>query len=109
METVNLQEVEFGGTLKNISETLDVRVYQDSKGGTVNERTHGGEREHVEATSSRKSRHQVRDGVTIPQSKTLTHFLTEINTGMETEKSLRKRRSSKRRKVVSTSRRGSKT
>jgi hypothetical protein len=46
-----------------------VREYQDSKRGTLDEIPYIGERELVEPTSSRKTRHQVRDGVAIPQSK----------------------------------------
>jgi hypothetical protein len=42
---------------------------QDSKGGTLDEMPYSGERDLVEHTSSRKTQHQVRDGVTIPQSK----------------------------------------
>jgi hypothetical protein len=50
-----------------------VRDSQDLKGGTLYEMPYSGERELVEPTSSKKTGHQVRDGVTIPQSKTLTH------------------------------------
>jgi hypothetical protein len=46
-----------------------VRDSQDSKGGALDEMPYNGERELVEPTSSRKTRHQVRDGVVIPQSK----------------------------------------
>jgi hypothetical protein len=37
--------------------------------GTLDEMTYTGDRELVEPTSSRKTGHQVRDGVAIPQSK----------------------------------------
>jgi hypothetical protein len=46
-----------------------VRVSLDSNGGTLDEMPYSGERELVEPTSSRKTGHQVRDGVVIPQSK----------------------------------------
>jgi hypothetical protein len=45
-----------------------VRDSQDSKGGTLDEMPYSGDRELVEPTSSRKTVHQVRDGVAIPQS-----------------------------------------
>jgi hypothetical protein len=50
----------------------EVRDSQDSKGGTLDEMSYNGKRELVESTSSRKTGHQVRDGVAIPQSKTVT-------------------------------------
>jgi hypothetical protein len=46
-----------------------VRDSQDSKGGTFDEISDSRERELIEPTSSRKTGHQVRDGVAIPQSK----------------------------------------
>jgi hypothetical protein len=46
-----------------------VRDSQDSKEGTLDEMPYSGEREHVEPTSSRKTGHQMREGVAIPQSK----------------------------------------
>jgi hypothetical protein len=42
---------------------------QDSKGGTLDEIPYSGEWELVEPISGRKTMHQVRDGVAIPQSK----------------------------------------
>ena len=51
-----------------ISETWEVRDSQDSKGGTLDEMPNSRERELIEPTSSRKTGHQVRDGVAIPQS-----------------------------------------
>jgi hypothetical protein len=52
-----------------IFETWEVRDSQYSKGGTFDEMPYNGERKLVEPTSSRKSGHQVGDGVAIPQSK----------------------------------------
>ena len=51
-----------------ISETWEVRDPKDSKGGTLDEMPDSRERELIEPTSSRKTGHQVRDGVAIPQS-----------------------------------------
>jgi hypothetical protein len=44
-----------------------VRDSQDSKGGTFDEMPNSRERELVEPTYNRKTEHQVRDGVAIPQ------------------------------------------
>ena len=55
--------------LQNAPETWEVRDSQDSKGGTLDEMPDSRERELIEPTSSRKTGHQVRDGVAIPQSK----------------------------------------
>jgi hypothetical protein len=49
-------------------QTWEVRDSQDSKGGILNEMLYIGERKLIEPTSSRKTGHQVRDGVAIPQS-----------------------------------------
>jgi hypothetical protein len=49
-----------------------VRDSQDSKGRTLDEMAYSQGREHVEATYSRKTGPQVRDGVAILQSKFLT-------------------------------------
>ena len=65
----NRQLQEVGGTLQNAPETWEVRDSQDSKGGTLDEMPDSRERELIEPTSSRKTGHQVRDGVAIPQSK----------------------------------------
>jgi hypothetical protein len=56
------------GTLQNVPETWEVRDSQESEGGTLDEMPNSRERDHVEPTSSRKTGHQVRDGVAIPQS-----------------------------------------
>ena len=69
----NRQPREVGGwgggmTLQNAPETWEVRDSQDSKGGTLDEMPDSRERELIEPTSSRKTGHQVRDGVAIPQS-----------------------------------------
>ena len=53
---------------QNAPETWEVRDSQDSKGGTLDEMPDSRERELIEPTSSRKTGHQVRDGVAIPQS-----------------------------------------
>jgi hypothetical protein len=44
-----------------------VRDSKDSNGGTLDEMPDSRERELIEPTSSRKTGHQVRDGVAIPQ------------------------------------------
>jgi hypothetical protein len=46
-----------------------VKDFQDSKGGTFDEMPDSRERELIEPTSSRKTGHQVREGVAIPQSQ----------------------------------------
>ena len=51
---------------QNAPETWEVRDSQDSKGGTLDEMPYSRERELIEPTSSRKTGHQVRDGVAIP-------------------------------------------
>ena len=58
-----------GGTLQNAPETWEVKDSQDSKGETLDEMPKRRERELIEPTSSRKTVHQVRDWVAIPQSK----------------------------------------
>jgi len=70
---------------------------------------YSGKRELVEPTFGRKTGHQVRDGVAIPQSSDPYFFLSKRNVGMEIEKSLRKRRSSKMPNVGSISRGSHKT
>ena len=50
-------------------ETWEMRASQDSKEGTLDEMPYSGKRELVELTSSRKTGHQVREGVVIPQSQ----------------------------------------
>jgi hypothetical protein len=54
---------------------LGGKDYQNKKGGTLDKIPYSVEREVVEPTFSRKTGHQVRDGVAIPQSKTLTHIV----------------------------------
>jgi hypothetical protein len=66
-------EVGHGGSIQNVPETWEVEDSRDSKGGTVDKIPYSGERELVKSTSSRKTGHEVRDGVVFPQSKTLTH------------------------------------
>jgi hypothetical protein len=50
-----------------------VRDSHDSDGETLDEMTNSRSREFVDFSSSRKTGYQGRDGVAIPQSKTLTH------------------------------------
>jgi hypothetical protein len=45
-----------------------VKDSQDSKGGTLDEMYNSRERELIDPTTIRKTRHQVRDVVAIPQS-----------------------------------------
>ena len=83
-----------------------MRDSQEYKGGNLDEMSYSGERELVELTSSRKTGHQVRDEVAIPQSKILTHncsCLKELQ-GKKMVKILRKRRSSDRPNLGSSSR-----
>ena len=72
MEIGNLGRYEVGGALQNAPETWVVKDSQDSKEGTLDEIPDSKEMELVEPTSSRKTGHQVRDEVAIPQSKILT-------------------------------------
>jgi hypothetical protein len=58
-----------GWGAQNAPETREVRASQDSKGRTLDEMPDSREREHIESTSSRKTGHQMRDGVAIPQSQ----------------------------------------
>jgi hypothetical protein len=69
MKTCNLRKQEIGGIHQNSPETWEVRDFQDSCGGTFDEKmSDRRERELIEPTSSRKTRYQVRNGVAIPQS-----------------------------------------
>ena len=70
----NMQPWEEGGGVpsRKIPKTWDVRDSQDSKGGTLDEMPHSGEKELVEPTSSKRQGIKWKDGVVISQSKTLT-------------------------------------
>jgi hypothetical protein len=63
METGNLRREEVGGTLQNAPETWEVRDSQDSKGRTLDEMPNSRKRELIAPNSSRKTGHQVRDGL----------------------------------------------
>jgi hypothetical protein len=63
MEIGNLGKYEVRGTLQDTSETWEVSDTQKSKVGTLEEMLYSRERELIESTSSRKTGHQVRNGV----------------------------------------------
>ena len=69
METGNLGMKEVGGALQSVPETWEVRDSQGSKGRTLDEMPYIWERDLEDPNSSRKTGHQVRDGVAIPHSK----------------------------------------
>jgi hypothetical protein len=63
-KNVNRQPQEIGGQgTPQRPETLEMRNSHNSKGGTLDEMPDSRERELIESTSSRKTGHQVRDGV----------------------------------------------
>jgi hypothetical protein len=65
-----------------------LRSFQESKGGTLDEIPYSREREFIESTSSRKTGHQVWEGVVIPQSYFDPYlFLYERTARMEMERS----------------------
>jgi hypothetical protein len=67
------------------TKTWEVRVSQDSKGGTLDEMPESRERELVEPNSSRKTGHQVREGG-LPSYSQNSHpylFLSERTAGMK--------------------------
>jgi hypothetical protein len=53
-------------------EIWEMRDFQDSKGGTLDEIPDSRERELIQPTFSRKTEHKVRDGVVMPVT-TVTH------------------------------------
>ena len=67
MEIGNLGKYEVRGTLQDTSETWEVR--ESLKEGNLDGIPDSRERELTEPTSSRKTGHQVRDGVAILQSQ----------------------------------------
>jgi hypothetical protein len=71
METGNLwkKEVVAGGNLQNAPETLELRDYQDSKGGILDKMPDGRERKLKDPPPPiRKTGYQVRDVVAITQT-----------------------------------------
>jgi hypothetical protein len=66
MEIGHLRSWEVGGTLQNSSDTWELTDSWYSKGGTLNEMPNHGEGGLIKPTSSRKTGHQVREGVAIP-------------------------------------------
>ena len=56
------------GITQSTPETREVRDFQDSLGGTLDEMPNSRERKLIEPSSSRKTGHQVRDGIAILQS-----------------------------------------
>jgi hypothetical protein len=59
----------WGPPSQSVPETWDVRDCQDLQGGIFDEMPDSRKGELIESTSSRKTGHQVRDGVGIPQSR----------------------------------------
>jgi hypothetical protein len=61
----NRQPRKAGGweSFQNEPETWEVRVFQESKGGTLDEMPNSRERELIRSISSRKTGHQMREGL----------------------------------------------
>ena len=75
---VNRQPRKVGGWGPPLECTRDLGESHDSKGGTLDEMSYSGERELVEPSFSKKTGHQVKDGVAIPQIKTLTQNCSSL-------------------------------
>jgi hypothetical protein len=67
-ETSGNRRLEDTSPTMSALETWELKDYQDSKGGTLHEELDSREREIIDPTSNRKTGHQMRDGVAIPQS-----------------------------------------
>jgi hypothetical protein len=66
---IAIRDSSLGDSLHNAPETWEVRESQNLKGGTLDEMPCSRKRELIDPTSSRKTGHQVWDGVAIPQSQ----------------------------------------
>jgi hypothetical protein len=100
-----LWQVGSGRTLRNVPETWDLKVSQDSGRGMLDKVPYGGEMEFVESTFKGNTGHQVEGGGCHPMIKNsdLELFLSEKTAETKMQKSLRKRQSSERPKLESSS------
>jgi hypothetical protein len=74
----NRQPRKVGGWGHLLECTRDLGDSQDSKGGTLGEMSYSGARELVDPSFSKKTGHQVKDGVAIPQLKILTQNCSSL-------------------------------